>query len=116
MINLKDIYLCLNNKDNYDDIDFGNLDCVLSPNKNHKKKFNLDTNSFQGKKDIIRAIEIINNNSENLVYALIAPAFLGQFNKNVNPGKLRTAFKLIGFDGMVEVALFCRYTFTSRGT
>lgn len=37
MINLKDIYLCLNNKDNYDDIDFGNLDCVLSPNKNHKK-------------------------------------------------------------------------------
>lgn len=106
MINLKDIYLCLNNKDNYDDIDFGNLDCVLSPNKNHKKKFNLDTNSFQEKKDIIRAIEIINNNSENLVYALIAPAFLGQFNKNVNPGKLRTAFKLIGFDGMVEVALF----------
>lgn len=66
----------------------------------------MNTNSFQGKKDIIRAIEIINNNSENLVYALIAPAFLGQFNKNVNPGKLRTAFKLIGFDGMVEVALF----------
>ena len=33
-------------------------------------------------------------------------AFLGQFSKEVTPGKLRTAFKQLGFDGMLEVALF----------
>lgn len=40
------------------------------------------------------------------VYALIAPAFLGQFSTVVTPGRLRSAFKLLGFTGMVEVALF----------
>ncbi|MGN1059734.1 MAG: [Fe-Fe] hydrogenase large subunit C-terminal domain-containing protein, partial [Clostridia bacterium] len=40
------------------------------------------------------------------VYALIAPAFIGQFSQEVTPGKLRTAFKQLGFAGMVEVALF----------
>lgn len=39
-------------------------------------------------------------------YALIAPAFLGQFSEKVTPGKLRSAFKALGFSGMVEVALF----------
>lgn len=48
---------------------------------------------------------------EGLVYALIAPAFLGQFSHDagegdVTPGKLRSAFKALGFDGMIEVALF----------
>ena len=40
------------------------------------------------------------------VYMMIAPAFLGQFGEDVTPGKLRTAFKALGFTGMVEVALF----------
>ena len=40
------------------------------------------------------------------VYALIAPAFINQFSSDVTPGKLRSAFKQIGFAGMVEVALF----------
>ena len=40
------------------------------------------------------------------VYALIAPAFLGQFSRDVTPGKLRSAFQALGFTGMVEVALF----------
>jgi len=39
-------------------------------------------------------------------FALIAPAFHGQFSSEVTPGKLRTAFRLLGFTGMVEVALF----------
>jgi iron only hydrogenase large subunit-like protein len=37
---------------------------------------------------------------------LIAPAFIGQFHKDVTPGKLRSAFKNLGFTGMLEVALF----------
>ena len=44
--------------------------------------------------------------ADGLVYALIAPAFLGQFSQEVTPGKLRAAFKALGFDGMIEVALF----------
>lgn len=40
------------------------------------------------------------------VYAMIAPAFIGQFSREVTPGRLRSAFKKIGFEGMVEVALF----------
>lgn len=40
------------------------------------------------------------------VYALVAPAFHGQFSAEVTPGKLRSAFRAVGFDGMVEVALF----------
>lgn len=46
------------------------------------------------------------NETNRPVYAMIAPAFIGQFSKAVTPGKLRTAFKLLGFSGMVEVALF----------
>ena len=40
------------------------------------------------------------------VYALIAPAFLSQFGPDMTPGRLRAAFKLLGFAGMIEVALF----------
>lgn len=56
-------------------------------------------------RDIIPALGAIRKN-EGLSYALVAPAFLGQFSKEVTPGKLRTALKKIGFDGMVEVSLF----------
>lgn len=56
-------------------------------------------------KDVISVLRAIRSH-KGLVYALIAPAFLGQFSPEVTPGKLRTAFKKIGFDGMLEVALF----------
>lgn len=56
-------------------------------------------------KDIIPALKAVINSS-SLTYALIAPAFIGQFSKEVTPGKLRTALKQIGFDGVIEVSLF----------
>ena len=37
---------------------------------------------------------------------MIAPAFIGQFDRDITPGMLRSAFKKLGFAGMVEVALF----------
>lgn len=40
------------------------------------------------------------------VYALVAPAFVGQHGKNASAGRLRSSFKKIGFTGMVEVATF----------
>ena len=55
--------------------------------------------------DIFPALKAVRS-SKGLAYALVAPAFLGQFSKEVTPGKLRTALKAVGFDGMIEVALF----------
>lgn len=40
------------------------------------------------------------------VYAAVAPAFVGQFGPEMSPGKIRSAFKEMGFTDMVEVALF----------
>lgn len=56
-------------------------------------------------KDILPALNAMKE-AKGPVYALVAPAFLGQFSKDVTPGMLRNAFKKIGFDGMIEVALF----------
>ena len=56
-------------------------------------------------KDIIPTLKSLLNN-EKLSYALVAPAFLGQFSPDVTPGKLRSALKVMGFDGVIEVSLF----------
>ncbi|HNW87800.1 MAG TPA: [Fe-Fe] hydrogenase large subunit C-terminal domain-containing protein [Candidatus Limiplasma sp.] len=55
--------------------------------------------------DVLPALAAVKN-AKGPVYALIAPAFHGQFAADVTPGKLRSAFKALGFQGMVEVALF----------
>ena len=39
------------------------------------------------------------------VFAAVAPAIAGQF-EDVTLGQLRTAFKLMGFADMIEVAMF----------
>ncbi len=56
-------------------------------------------------RDILPAMKAVREPGKH-AYALIAPAFLGQFTEAVTPGKLRSAFKALGFTGMVEVALF----------
>jgi len=66
---------------------------------------NCKAKKLTASRDILPAMKAVRNNS-GLSYALIAPAFLGQFTKDVTPGKLRTALSKIGFDGMVEVSLF----------
>lgn len=40
------------------------------------------------------------------VYASVAPAIAGQFGDDITMGQLRTALKLIGFQDMIETALF----------
>ncbi|MGI6238752.1 MAG: [Fe-Fe] hydrogenase large subunit C-terminal domain-containing protein [Christensenellales bacterium] len=64
-----------------------------------------DRHNLAASTDILAALKAIRS-ANGLVYALIAPAYLGQFSSAVTPGKLRTAFKEVGFDGMIEVALF----------
>lgn len=56
-------------------------------------------------KDILPALEAIHR-AQRPVYAMIAPSFVNQYSGRVTPGKLRSAFKRLGFTGMVEVALF----------
>ncbi|WP_050696729.1 [Fe-Fe] hydrogenase large subunit C-terminal domain-containing protein [Anaeromassilibacillus senegalensis] len=56
-------------------------------------------------KDILPALSLLHNDDAP-VYAIVAPAIISQFTEEVTPGKLRTAFKALGFSGMVEVALF----------
>jgi iron only hydrogenase large subunit-like protein len=56
-------------------------------------------------KDILPALAAVHS-AKAPVYAMIAPAFINQFTSDVTPGKLRAAFKRLGFTGMLEVALF----------
>jgi iron only hydrogenase large subunit-like protein len=72
--------------------------CSLCVQECHARK-------LTSSRDVIPALRAIRSH-KGLVYALVAPAFLGQFSSEVTPGKLRTALKSIGFDGMIEVALF----------
>ena len=56
-------------------------------------------------RDAMPVLGLLQQNSTP-VYAMVAPAFLSQFSPGVSPGHLRTAFKKLGFSGMIEVALF----------
>ena len=56
-------------------------------------------------RDVLPVLDALKH-AKGPAFALIAPAFHGQFSKQVTPGKLRTAFKQLGFTGMVEVAVF----------
>lgn len=55
-------------------------------------------------KDVIPAVRAVRWGGQP-AYALVAPAFLGQFGETVTPGRLRAALKKAGFAGMIEVAL-----------
>lgn len=63
------------------------------------------TKNIAAGKDVLPAMKAVRE-AAGPAYMLVAPAFLGQFTKAVTPGKLRTAFRALGFSGMVEVALF----------
>lgn len=66
---------------------------------------NCKSQNLVDRKDIIPIFELLNN-SKTPVFAMIAPAFISQFSEEVTPGMLRSAFKTLGFTGMIEVALF----------
>lgn len=61
--------------------------------------------ALSGRKDSLAVLELLKD-KKTPVYAMIAPAFSGQFQEEVTSGKLRSAFKYMGFYGMIEVALF----------
>jgi iron only hydrogenase large subunit-like protein len=61
--------------------------------------------TLQTGKDLIPVLRDLHEH-EGSVYALIAPAFSGQFGADVTAGKMRSALKKLGFSGMIEVAAF----------
>lgn len=56
-------------------------------------------------RDSIKTLEMLKDKNTP-VFALMAPAFVGQFGENATPSRIRTALKSIGFSGMIEVAAF----------
>ncbi len=64
-----------------------------------------ESGNLTASRDVLPAMKAVRE-SKGRAYVLVAPAFFGQFSKKVTPGRLRTAFKALGFSGMVEVALF----------
>lgn len=61
--------------------------------------------NLKERRDLVPLIELLQRH-DTPVFAMIAPAFLGQFTAEVTVGRLRAAFKRLGFQGMLEVALF----------
>ena len=55
------------------------------------------------KSQIYQVISAIKKNQE--VIACVAPAFVGQFGKDATPAKLKAAMNVLGFAGVVEVAI-----------
>ena len=56
--------------------------------------------------DKSQIFQIINNMKRGReIYACVAPAFVGQFGKDVSSAQLKTAMRQLGFADVVEVAI-----------
>lgn len=64
-----------------------------------------DFGALADKIEFIPLVDILKDR-ETKVYATVAPAIIGQFGDNITMGQLRTALKLLGFEDMIEVAMF----------
>lgn len=83
------------------------MDCLLHP-ENESREENIYTCKVEESSlsaDVAAVLRELGDRKKR-VYALIAPAFLGQFGETVTPGRIRAALKAVGFCGMVEVAVF----------
>ncbi len=70
--------------------------------------YSVSTCDFGAVADKIEFMPIIDllKDKNTPVYVTVAPAIVGQFGEDVSMGKLRSAFKMLGFEDMIEVALF----------
>ncbi|AGC69608.1 hydrogenase large subunit domain protein [Thermoclostridium stercorarium subsp. stercorarium DSM 8532] len=64
-----------------------------------------DFGALADKIEFIPVIELLKE-KKNPVFVVVAPAIAGQFGDDVTLGQLRSAFKLMGFTDMIEVAMF----------
>jgi iron only hydrogenase large subunit-like protein len=66
---------------------------------------NCDFGALAEKIEFLPVIQLLRQ-EDTPVYAVVAPAITGQFGEQISMGKLRAAFLKMGFDDMIEVALF----------
>ncbi|NLP44732.1 MAG: iron hydrogenase [Peptococcaceae bacterium] len=64
-----------------------------------------DFGAIADKIEFVPLIELLQAKDVD-VYATVAPAIAGQFGDDISLGQIRTGLKLIGFNDMIEVALF----------
>ncbi len=66
---------------------------------------NCDFGALADKIEFLPLIDYLKDD-DTKVYASVAPAIVGQFGDDVTMGKLRTGLKLLGFEDMIETAMF----------
>ncbi len=84
------------------------MDCLLHPDTRGERRGPVNTckeGATVSGADLAGVLDVLAEQKKK-VYALIAPAFMGQFGADIRPGQIRAAFKAVGFWGMVEVAVF----------
>jgi len=64
-----------------------------------------DFGALADKIEFMPVIDLLKDENTK-VYVTVAPAIIGQFGEDISLGQLRTAFKIMGFEDMIEVALF----------
>ncbi|PKM93683.1 MAG: iron hydrogenase [Firmicutes bacterium HGW-Firmicutes-1] len=64
-----------------------------------------DFGALADKIEFLPVVDLLKNRDVP-VYAAVAPAIAGQFGDDVTMGQIRTALKLMGFQDMIEVAMF----------
>ena len=111
MQSLADLYERLNrSKADYvplANFDRHSLECLFACEERHPAGISVSDEDIKNAPSVdVKQVMLLLRESAEPTFAMIAPAFVGQFPRAVTPGKLRTAFKRVGFSGMIEVSLF----------
>ena len=61
--------------------------------------------AIAARSDFARVASLLIHGDEQPVYAILAPAFVGQFGDQVSPSKFKGALLQLGFSGVYEVAM-----------
>ena len=99
-------------KQRKEEMRYDQMDCLLlAGEEKTERTIPVCETVFPEKFADLNAVREVLLTPEKQVYALIAPAFMGQFGEGVSPGAIRAALKRAGFSGMVEVAVFVLFGF-----
>ena len=91
-------------KQRKEEMRYDQMDCLLlAGEEKTERTIPVCETVFPEKFADLNAVREVLLTPEKQVYALIAPAFMGQFGEGVSPGAIRAALKRAGLSGMVEV-------------
>lgn len=102
--------MALKEAENYDGFEYDpkQMQCLFNPDE-HIPVWKMEDVLAKEKplsKDSMGVLDTLAQDGKRKAFVLIAPAFYGQFSDEVTPGKIRAAFRKVGFDGLIEVAVF----------